>query len=274
MKRLIINADDFGMSKEVNDGIKRAIKAGAVNSVSVMVNMPYFDDAIQFLKKHPEVSVGLHLNITEGGPISSPHATSTLLREDNNFFFWVNLMVKYFLKKVSLKEIAAELATQHKKLVSTGLEISHIDSHHHIHLFPPFFKIVLAFVREKKIPTLRCRRFRVRSLTVALFETASIKALLILFLCFINNVLARPSRHHFNDDTIFDMHWDSRMSKKRFLHILSSLPDGTIEIICHPGVMSKWGNAAFLAPRQHELRLLTDPRVIKRIRQIRNGNKK
>ncbi|KXK08474.1 MAG: hypothetical protein UZ21_OP11001000675 [Microgenomates bacterium OLB22] len=100
------------------------------------------------------------------------------------------------------------------------------------------------------------------------------KALLILVLCFINNVLARPSRKHFSDDIIFDMHWDSRMSKKKFQRILSSLPDGTIEIICHPGVMSKWGNAAFLAPREHELHLLTDPKILKSIRQIRNGTRK
>lgn len=262
------------MSKEVNDGIKRAVKAGAVNSVSVMVNMPYFDDAARFLKGHPEVQVGLHFNITEGAPIGSPHATSTLLREDNNFFFWINLVVKFTLRRVSLRQIGAELKLQHKKLASTGLTITHIDTHHHIHLFPPFFKLVLGFAQKEGISTLRCRRFRLSSLTVALFETASIKALLILSLCFINNVLARPSREHFSDDTIFDMHWDSRMSKKKFLHVLSSLPDGTIEIICHPGVMSKWGNAAFLAPREHELHLLTDPKILKRIRQIRNENKK
>ncbi|KXK08473.1 MAG: hypothetical protein UZ21_OP11001000674 [Microgenomates bacterium OLB22] len=169
MKRLIINADDFGMSKEVNDGIKRAIKAGAVNSVSVMVNMPYFEDAVRFLKLHPEVRVGLHFNITEGAPISSPHAASTLLREDNNFYYWMNLVVKFILRHVSLKQIENELMLQHTKLASTGLEITHIDTHHHIHLFPPFFKLVLGFARRKGISTLRCRRFRLSSLTLAFF---------------------------------------------------------------------------------------------------------
>ncbi len=91
MRRLIINADDFGMSQEVNEGIKKGIKAGVINSVSLMANMSYFDDAVKFLKNHEKIAIGLHFNITEGAPLSQPKKIQTLLREDNNFYYWINL---------------------------------------------------------------------------------------------------------------------------------------------------------------------------------------
>src|ERR1700748_1221382 len=102
-KILIINADDFGMNKEVNEGIKLGIKQGVVTSVSVMTNMPFFEDAMRFLSDYPRVSVGLHFNITEGKPLVK-HADS-LVGNDNNFYFWTKLINKLLLQQVEIRTI-------------------------------------------------------------------------------------------------------------------------------------------------------------------------
>src|SRR5882757_5858501 len=92
MKKLIINADDFGMSREVNEGTKQGIKQGIITSVSVMTNMPYFNEAVRFLKKYPHVSVGLHFNITEGKSLLLPKDAKNLIREDDNFYHWPHMI--------------------------------------------------------------------------------------------------------------------------------------------------------------------------------------
>src|SRR4051794_5424327 len=128
MKYLIINADDFGMSREVNTGTKKGIEQGIITSVSVMVNMPYFDDAIKFLKRYPHISVGLHFNITEGKPLHHPKDVGTLIREDDNFYHWPQLIGREVIKNIRQDEIERELKLQYATLKATGLNITHIDS--------------------------------------------------------------------------------------------------------------------------------------------------
>src|ERR1700733_1674189 len=109
MKKLIINADDFGMSQEVNEGTKKGIEQGIITSVSVMANMPFFEDAVRFLRKHPKVSVGLHFNITEGKPLILPKDAINLIREDDSFYHWPQLITRVASKNITRSEIEKEL---------------------------------------------------------------------------------------------------------------------------------------------------------------------
>ena len=124
MKKLIINADDFGMSREVNEGTKKGIEQGIITSVSVMANMPFFEDAIRFLKKHPRVSVGLHFNITEGKPLIFPKDAKNLIREDDSFYHWPQLVTRVASKTIKRTEIEMELKRQYMELKKTGLPIT------------------------------------------------------------------------------------------------------------------------------------------------------
>ncbi len=169
-KQIIINADDFGMSKEVNEGTKDGIRQGIISSVSVMANMPYFDDAIAFLRNYPKVSVGLHFNITEGKPVILPKHVGNIIREDDYFFHWPQLIGRVAFDAIQLKEVETELKAQFKRLQNTGLPITHIDSHHHVHLYPSIFNLVSKFADEKGIYSLRGHYFSFWNFTLGVWK--------------------------------------------------------------------------------------------------------
>jgi predicted glycoside hydrolase/deacetylase ChbG (UPF0249 family) len=265
---LIINADDFGMSYEVNEGIKLAINEGILTSVSVMANMPYFDDAIKFLKKKPHIAVGLHFNLSEGSPLLPVKQVKTLVREDNNFFTWLITAFYIIKKRTSSKEIEAELQAQFEKLEKTGLKISHIDSHHHIHLLPQLFRILIKFAAKKKINTLRCKHFDFFHFFNRIKHKHTLKQFLIISLCLINNFIFNKSSYLFETDNIYDLNWVDKLSEKEFISLLQRLPQGTTEIICHPAIESKTGNLLFLTTRYRTLKLL----IAKSLPNILNEN--
>jgi chitin disaccharide deacetylase len=271
MKKLVINADDFGMSTEVNEGIKQGIRAGVLTSVSVMANMPFFDDAVRFLKKHPKVKVGLHLNITEGKSLLWPAKASTLLREDNYFYSLPVVAVRLLTSQTSLKEVRQEMVAQFEKLKATGLPINHIDSHHHIHLFPSLFRIVWEFAQANQVKTLRCRKFSFSNLTNGIKLFPNLKQLLIICLSLYCNVRFYKARDMFSNNSIYDLNWEKTISEAKFLRILNELPDGVTGIICHPAVMSKEGNRKFLASRYHCLQLMLKPKIRQKIHSILNS---
>ena len=215
MRKLVINADDFGMSKEVNEGIKKGIQAGVISNVSLLVNMPYFDDAVVFLKKNPQVSVGLHFNVTEGAPISHRSEVGSLVREDGNFYHWVGLIWILIRNKNVISEIKKEFHMQYEKLRRSVHKISYFDSHHHVHMFPPIFKLVLNFALKHNIRTIRGRSFK---FALPLFSGTipSLKQLIITFLCIIDNMLFHDNTHFFENDHLYDINWHPNMDKRRF----------------------------------------------------------
>lgn len=267
MKRLIVNADDFGMSGEVNEGIKQGIEVGVITSVSVMVNMPYTEDAIMFLKKHPKTSVGLHFNITEGPPISGLIHASTLVREDGNFYHWKSLVINLLAKKTSMEEIQHELDSQYDRLKKAGLRIDHIDSHHHVHLFPAIYQLLMNFALRHAIMVLRSRTFRPMRAVFTLLKIGSLKQFIILSLYALNTLLRSSPKQMYEIDQLYDMNWDSKFDEVKFLNFLGRLPQGVTLIISHPAIMSKTGNPLFLKSRYKELRILLNKKVLRKIKQ-------
>jgi predicted glycoside hydrolase/deacetylase ChbG (UPF0249 family) len=265
-KRLIINADDFGMSKEVNEGTKKGIEEGIITSVSVMVNMPFFEDAIVFLKKHPEVSVGLHFNLTEGECIGLPKNASTLIREDNSFFYYPQLITRIATKSVDRAEIAQELKAQYTKLTATGLPVTHIDSHHHVHLYPSIFRIVSEFADKEKVHSLRGNEFDLWNLTLGVWRKPIPTQVIVNFFLLLVNFRIKNRAHLYEIDRFYDINWAKNISTKDFVKILQKLPDGTTEFICHLATVSKTGNTKFLIPRFKALQLLTQPEIKKHLK--------
>ena len=258
MKKLIINADDFGMNKEVNDGIKLGIKRGVVTSVSVMANMLYFEDAIQFLKKYPRVSVGLHFNITEGKPLIR-HADS-LTGKDNNFFFWTQLINKLVLKQVEAKIIEKELAAQFKKLAASGLPITHLDSHHHIHLYPPLFRRVSEFAYRKKIAFVRGKSFNIWNLTLKNRLMPQPTQIVVNMLLLLNSVFNKQI-NCLSENNFYDLNWGKRLTPETFIKVLDELPKDMTLLICHLAVEKETDKTSFFALRYKALELLSHPLV-------------
>ncbi len=156
-KRLIINADDFGLSKQVNKAVAQAHKQGVLTSTTIMANMPAAAQAVKIAKKSPTLGVGVHLNLTEGEPLSKDQSIKRLLNPDG--FFACSPAKLSFLSIAGPKNrnaIRSELAAQIQWLIDNGIKPTHLDSHKHIHIFPAIFSIVCELARRFEIKAVRC----------------------------------------------------------------------------------------------------------------------
>lgn len=157
-KKLIINADDYGICPSVNYAIENLIGSGKLRSVSILANGAYFREAA-FLSNHPECEVGVHSNIVEGVPLAPAGKIGVLLGSDGKFVNLNRILMRYFRAPASVaRAVEIEWKAQIEFLLESGLTISHADSHQHIHAFPPFWKILVKLCCEYKIPAVRLPR--------------------------------------------------------------------------------------------------------------------
>jgi hopanoid biosynthesis associated protein HpnK len=158
-RRLIINADDFGSSPQVNEAVERAHTKGVLTSATVMTNMSDFEDAVAIAKRLPRLGVGVHLNLFKSKPVSDDSQVRCLLDSDGNFRYspqTLALLVT-FCHEVR-KAIKIEMSAQIQRLIDSGLHPTHLDSHKHIHFFPAVYPIVCSLAQRFDIPAVRyCR---------------------------------------------------------------------------------------------------------------------
>lgn len=142
--RLIVNADDFGASEEINEAVIRAFKEGVLTSASLMVTGAAAEQAVELAKANPGLAVGIHL-VTVVGQSALPHSEiPTLVDDAGNFSNTPTAAgLKYFFLPRARRELRKELAAQFEKFHSTGLPLSHIDGHLHLHVHPVIFNIAL-----------------------------------------------------------------------------------------------------------------------------------
>lgn len=263
-KYLIMNADDFGMGKEVNEGVKRGVEAGIISSVSVMVNMPFFEDAVSFLQKHREISVGLHFNITQSVPIAKENIHGTLVNADGTFFSLYGLISRLLLKKASYEDVRRELLAQYVKLSATGLSISHIDSHQHVHLLPKVFRLFHEFSQDKKIPGIRAQRATLSHVFFILGHVSTVKQCVILIGFILNSIITKTPL--VRTQHLYDLNWKQKTTINDFLEYLKELPDGTTEIICHPAYGTVPSSPKFLQQRSKTQNILLNKRVMSQLK--------
>lgn len=136
MKRLIVNADDFGMTPGINRGIIDCCENGIVTSATLMVNGEAAAEAAAMAARCPQLGVGLHLNLTDGLPASRPAEVTSLLSRDGVFPGVGNIILRLTTGAVDRHELEAEIAAQTIRCRDLGVEPTHIDSHHHVHAHP------------------------------------------------------------------------------------------------------------------------------------------
>ncbi len=151
MNNLIINADDYGLCQSVNEGIIDCYSNGLVSDFSFMINPDCFQQSVAFLKKQGIQSVGLHINLTLGKSLFSKNNSITDAR--GNFYSAEVLFKKYITRKLKGEDIYFELKSQYDLLVSEGLEISHFDSHHNVHIIPLIHQQINRLMEEQKLAT-------------------------------------------------------------------------------------------------------------------------
>src|SRR5215470_4509625 len=143
-RRLVVNADDFGMSEEVNQAIIRAFKEGVLTSCSLMVTGKAFDQAVRLAKENPGLAVGIHLVTVMGRAALPQSEIPSLVDQEGNFSNNPTLAgLKYYFSSHARKELRKELAAQFERFASTGLPLSHIDGHLHLHVHPVIFNAAL-----------------------------------------------------------------------------------------------------------------------------------
>ncbi|GMO47308.1 MAG: chitin disaccharide deacetylase [Termitinemataceae bacterium] len=148
--KLIVNADDFALSEATNHGIVKAFSGGIVRSTTLMANMSAVDHALQLSKLNPLLGIGIHMVLTAGKPLSSP--CKTIVDEGGNFYKQLALFEKLEGGGIDTNEVYTEWKAQIEKARSLGFKITHLDSHHHVHLRSELFSTSLKLSAEFKLP--------------------------------------------------------------------------------------------------------------------------
>ena len=234
MKQLIVNADDFGLTTGVNRGIQRAYKNGIVTSASLLVTGSAFEDAVALARLNPELEVGLHLALVEERAVLGGEALPTLVDETGRLprtsgeFFR-----RAFLGRINWNEVEREIAARIGLFQQTGLRFSHLNSHQHLHMFPPVFQIVRRLTRRmdnvwirnpagpwRKAPGVRMERW--------------VQQLGLNLTCLATRGLHDPPLQQMPDG-MYGFEVGGRLTRSALEQILRKIPDGLYELICHPG---------------------------------------
>jgi radical SAM superfamily enzyme YgiQ (UPF0313 family) len=195
--RVIINADDFGLSKDINRGVIKGYREGIVTSASLSPNGQEFEDAVDLLKENSGLDIGLHLTLIEEKAILEKQRISSLV--DNNGIFYKDyraFLKAYFFGKINMREVERELEAQFCKMREKGLCASHVDSHQHIHMLPGIMEIVVKLAEKYGIPGIRYPYVPLRILLFLLKKdpTTFIMRIGLNCLCMLYGVRLRVSK--------------------------------------------------------------------------------
>jgi hopanoid biosynthesis associated protein HpnK len=270
VRRLIVNADDFGFTAGINRAIVEAHSHGIVTSSTLMANGRAFEDALRLAASVPRLSVGCHVVLIDGEPVLKAELPSITAADSGGARFRDGLKSFAALAlagRLNPREIEAEASAQIRKLQSAGVSVSHVDTHKHTHLFPSVLRPLLSAARACGVravrnpfgprkplksselltrPSLWTRYAEVRilrTLAAKFRETAEREGLV-------------------TPDGTLGIVVTGALDEKLFRAIAAVIPEGTWEFVCHPGYNDddlKSAKTRLRQSRETELRVLTMP---------------
>ena len=264
MKKLIINSDDFGRHDLINRAVEKAVHEGCLKSATIMAGGRAFDDAVEIAKNNPELGVGIHFTLANGFPVLPPEKIPSLVAADGIFYENYIVFLKNYLKgKISREEIKMELVAQLEKVQNAGINLTHFDSHQHLHHIPGIIEICLELAKAAKIPAMRVSGTKIFDGAVesigqfigrlglgSLAKLAESKAH--------KNGLKTPE--HFSGIVAGESVTEDFIEK-----LLDKMEDGTTEVMLHPGTDNKilqeyceWEHDF-----EAELAAVTSPKILK-----------
>jgi predicted glycoside hydrolase/deacetylase ChbG (UPF0249 family) len=226
-RRLIINADDYGLSRGVNSGIIEAAETGVVTSASMITNLPGFDDAVERARSRPSLSLGLHLNLTTGKPLTAAHSLTR--RKTGQFYSLPLLVARATLGRVDPREVATECAAQIDRMVDAGISLTHLDSHRHVHAHPALWPSVLETASSREISNVRVPTEPMWANTRD--WRATLKKAGLLTSARIARLEPKGETNHFFGVSL----QGGGVFAARLFALIPRLPDGTTELMTHPG---------------------------------------
>ena len=157
VKRLVVNADDFGLTSGVNQAIVELHRRGTLTSTTLMANAQATEEAIDHAISNPTLGVGCHIVMVDGVPILSPQELPTLVNSNTGRFRPTlgQFVQDLFLGRIRIAEIAAEAEAQIARLRNRGLRLTHIDTHKHTHMFPRVLEPLLMAAQRQRVMAIR-----------------------------------------------------------------------------------------------------------------------
>ena len=262
MKRLIVNADDFGLSPEVNAGIMRAHRDGILRSASLMVAEPAARAAAEMARDNPALDVGLHAVVCRGRSILDASRLGAAVSASGEFIDSpVGAGMRYFFDRSMRAAMTDELRAQVERHLELVGYLNHIDGHLNFHVHPLFADILVDLAVEYKVPCIRLPRERV--LTTLRLRRDHAPRKLVESIIF-RTLSRRTSRMMANrglasTDALFGLHQSGHLSEDYIVGVLDRVRDGTTELYFHPA--ADIGGTPPAAEAQLEVEILTSPRV-------------
>ena len=237
--RLILNADDFGLTRGINRAIAELHSAGALTSATLMANGPAFDDAIRIAHAQPTLGIGCHIVLTDGVPLSPPETIPTLLGRDRKTFrpSLHDFFLAVIVGKVSAADIAREAHAQIERIQQQGVSVTHIDTHKHTHILTRVARPLIAVAESAGIPAIR-NPFEPRW-SIALGKSPILRRLQLRSLRHLEpRFLAQPqirSGRVCTTSGTLGVSATGHLNPATLRAILNAMPSGTWELVCHPG---------------------------------------
>ena len=270
MKRIIVNADDFGLSPEINAGIMRAHRDGILRSASLMVAEPAARSAAELARDNPDLDVGLHAVVCKGRSLLGASQLGTAVSESGEFIDSpVAAGMRYFFDRSMRAAMTDELRAQVERHLELVGYLNHIDGHLNFHVHPLFADILVNLAVEYKVPCIRLPRERVMTTMRLRRDNAARKLVESVIFRTLSRRTHRmmAERGLTSTDALFGLHQSGNLSEDYVVGVIDRIRDGTTELYFHPA--ADIGGIPPAPAAQLEVEILTSPRVRNAI--VRNG---
>lgn len=232
MKRLIVTADDFGASLEVNEAVERAHAGGILTAASLMVAGNAAADAVERAKRLPRLGVGLHIVLVEGRPMLPPEQIPALVDKDGYFRAdMVRTAIAIFASPAARRQLRAEVEAQFAAFAATGLPLDHVNAHKHFHLHPTIAGAILDIGQRFGMKAVRAP-VEPSAVLASIDGTKAGGSVERLWGRFVQRRMRAAGMAV--PDQVFGLAWSGALTPVRLRGLLDRLPEGLTEIYAHP----------------------------------------
>ena len=252
--RLMVRADDYGLSPGVNQAIQEGLEAGFLTSASIMMGLPHTTGALWWAAAHPSFRFGAHLNLTQGRPVLPAGDIPSLVTRSGEFHPLGRFLLRYFTGRVRSRQVRNEWRAQIAAMKAAGVRVTHLDSHHHVHLLPRFCtRVTVPLAREQGI--------RMRAMDGPLRGGGPWSDLKGILLAYASRAARRAGIGQYAEA----QGAGTALMRRPTLAVLQSLlsrmkPGRTYELVVHPGIVDlalKATGDGYVEGRQKEQELLS-----------------